>query len=163
MLHFLPVLNIWYFLVFGALSPPHLSRNMFLSPNANANSSATSSSRQSSSGSSSNGRASPTDLASGRSTPTVLQLGTVDDKPEKGNGGETGREKGAVAYSAAEHAALLNLLVQQPDSFNSSESSPEWRIVHGVLCKTYYIQGGLPCRSSSILHSHFVEMYSAFK
>ena len=60
---------------------------MFLSPNATANSSATSS-RQSSSGSSSNWRASPTDLASGRSTPTVLQLGTVDDKPEKGNRGE---------------------------------------------------------------------------
>ncbi len=87
MLHFLPVLNILYFLVFGALSPPHLSRNMFLSPNATANSSATSS-HQSSSVSSSNGRASPTDLASGGSTPTVLQLGTVDDKPEKGTGWE---------------------------------------------------------------------------
>jgi hypothetical protein len=53
--------------------------------------------------------------------------------------------------------------VQQPDSFNSSESSPEWRKVHVDLCKTYYIKHGLPCRASSTLHSHFFEIYSAFK
>lgn len=100
------------YLLFGALrhfSISHHSCNMLLSPNATDNSAA--SSPQSSSGPSSNRRASPAELGSGRSTPTVLQSGTVDgNKPEKGNGGKTGHEKSAVAYSAKEHVALLKLL-----------------------------------------------------
>ncbi len=69
----------------------------------------------------------------------MLQLMTIDDsKPEKGNGGKSCREKCAIAYSAEEHVALLQLLLEQPDSFNCSENSSECRKVHGDLCKNCY-------------------------
>jgi hypothetical protein len=84
-------------------------------------------------------------------------------KTEKAGNNKSGREKGTYAYSAEEHSALLKLLMSEPNSFNSSESSPEWRKVHKDMIGNYYLQLGVFPWASSTLHSHFVEMYSAFK
>jgi hypothetical protein len=121
---------------------------IFLSPNAGASVS----SRRSSS------------VSSGRTTPTELLNSSVGtSKTEKGGNNKSGREKVAYAYSAEEHSALLKLLMSEPNSFNSSESSPEWRKVHKDMVESYYLQLGVVPRASSTLHSHFVELYSAFK
>jgi hypothetical protein len=42
----------------------------------------------------------------------------------------SGREKGAATYSSVEHVALLSIMSQVPDSFNCSESSPQWEEVY---------------------------------
>jgi hypothetical protein len=47
--------------------------------------------------------------------------------------GREGREKGALAYSAAEHLALLGIISDVPDSFDSSKSSDEWRKVYSSM------------------------------
>jgi hypothetical protein len=121
---------------------------IFLSPNAGASVS----SRRSS------------NVSSGRTTPTeLLNSSVATSKTEKGGNNKSGREKGAYAYSAEEHSALLKLLMSEPNSFNSSESSPEWRKVHKDMVERYYLQLGVVPRASSTLHSHFVELYSAFK
>jgi hypothetical protein len=88
---------------------------IFLSPNAGASTS----SRRSSS------------VSSGRTTPTeMLSTSAAAGKTEKVGNNKSGREKGTYAYSAEEHSALLKLLTSEPNSFNSSESSPE-RILNG--------------------------------
>jgi hypothetical protein len=52
-------------------------------------------------------------------------------------------KKGADAYSAVGHSALLKLLMSEPNSFNSSESSPEWKKVHKDMVESYYLQLGV--------------------
>ena len=129
-------------------SNDRVSPLIFLSPNAGAS---VSSHRSSS-------------VSSGRTTPTeLLNSSVATSKTEKGGNNKSGREKGAYAYSAEEHSALLKLLMSEPNSFNSSESSPEWRKVHKDMVERYYLQLGVVPRASSTLHSHFVELYSAFK
>ena len=78
------------------------------------------------------------------------------------NGKLTGREKGAFAYGADEHIALLSLIQLVPSSFNASESSPEWREAHKKMVDVYDAMNVQP-RQSTTLHSHFVELYSALK
>jgi len=77
--------------------------------------------------------------------------------------GRKGREEGAVAYSAAEHLALLSILSDVPDSFNSSESSDEWRKVYSLMVAEYYTVVGVQPRQSTTLQSHFVELYGGLK
>ncbi len=36
---------------------------------------------------------------------------------------------GSTAYGTAEHVALLSIISEVPDSFNASESSPQWEAV----------------------------------
>jgi hypothetical protein len=121
---------------------------IFLSPNAGASAS----SHRSSS------------VSSGRTTPTeMLSTSAAAGKTEKVGNNKSGREKGAYTYSTEEHSALLKLLMCEPNSFNSSESSPEWRKVHKDMVENYYLQLGVVPRASSTLHSHFMELYSAFK
>ena len=72
-----------------------------------------------------------------------------------------GREKGAMAYSADEHVALLTIVSSVKGAFNVSESSPLWASVYKQMCDGFY---STTCqRLSSALHGHFVELYSSFK
>jgi hypothetical protein len=73
-----------------------------------------------------------------------------------------GRDKGAVGYSAEEHAAMLSFISATPNSFNASESSPEWRAVHQKMLDVYKQMNVAP-RQSTTLHGHFVDLYSALK
>jgi hypothetical protein len=95
----------------------------------------------------------------GRVTPSFELQGVT-------KGGETGkddREKGAVAYCAAEHTALLTYIIAMTDSFNASESSEEWKKVYKAMVKGYYMNLGLmPCQSTT-LQSHFVDIHSGLK
>ena len=45
-----------------------------------------------------------------------------------------GREKGAIAYGVEEHLALLRVVSATSKSFNSSETSPEWRAAYKAMC-----------------------------
>ena len=38
----------------------------------------------------------------------------------------SGRERGASAYTAVEHVALLSIISEIPDAINASESSSQW-------------------------------------
>jgi len=104
---------------------------------------------------------------SGRETPASCNDGKSDDKPFDGKPAAKvvgkGREKGSTVYSVDEHIAVLLLMLSEPDSFNASESSTEWRNVYQELCQNYYIPGGHGGRLSSALHGHIVELYGAFK
>jgi hypothetical protein len=95
---------------------------------------------------------------SGRDTPTISDWQQAEVKPVA-----KGREKGAVAYSAEEHVAVLQLMLSDLRAFNASESSEEWRELHKQMCDSYYLTTGNNPRSSVTLHGHLVEMYSAFK
>jgi hypothetical protein len=68
----------------------------------------------------------------------------------------SGREKGAATYSSVDHEALLSVMSQVPDSFNCSESSPQWRMI------AEFYQAATP-RLSSALHGHFVDLNGSFK
>jgi len=57
--------------------------------------------------------------------------------------------------------ALLSIISEVPDSFNASESSPQWEAVFKAMVEQFYLNK--PVRTSSALHGHFVDMYSAFK
>jgi hypothetical protein len=67
-----------------------------------------------------------------------------------------GREKGAFAYGADEHIALLLFIQLVPSSFNASKSSPEWRRVHKKMLDVYEAMNVQPLQSTT-LHSHFVQ------
>jgi hypothetical protein len=95
---------------------------------------------------------------SGRDTPTISDWQQAEVKPVA-----KGREKGAVAYLAEEHVAVLQLMLSDPRAFNASESSEEWRELHKQMCDSYYLPAGNNLRSSVTLHGHLVEMYGAFK
>jgi hypothetical protein len=95
---------------------------------------------------------------SGRDTPTISDWQQAELKPVV-----KGRERGAVSYSVPEHVALLQLMLTQPNSFNVSESSEEWRELHKQMCNSYYLPTGNNPRPSVTLHGHLVEMYGAFK
>ncbi len=73
----------------------------------------------------------------------------------------SGREKGTITYSSVEHVALLSIISQAPDSFNCSESSPQWEEVYKRMIAKFYQSG--PTQLSGALHGHFVDLYSAFK
>ncbi len=60
------------------------------------------------------------------------------------------------------HLFLLSFIRCVPNSFNASETSPEWREVHKKMVEVY-LQMSVPPRSSVTLHGHFVELYSALK
>jgi hypothetical protein len=62
----------------------------------------------------------------GRITPTF------DEAQKKG------REKGAVSYSAEEHTYLLSGMKIIPNSFNASESLPEWKSLYKLMVEQYY-------------------------
>jgi hypothetical protein len=104
-----------------------------------------------------------TDNNSRASTPFSGRDTPVSNGNEEKATSQKGREKGAVAYGAEEHVALLRLVSDDPNSFNSSESSSEWKKIYMEMCKNYYLHWGSPPRSSSTLHGHLVEMYGAFK
>jgi hypothetical protein len=77
---------------------------------------------------------------------------------------KNGRERGALAYSAAEHQALLALLQATPTAFNGGESAPEWKEhVYQKMVEGFYLDLGAVPRQSVTLYGHFVELYSAFK
>ncbi len=74
------------------------------------------------------------------------------------------REKGALAYSAAEHQALLPLLQAMPTAFNGGESAPEWKEhVYKKMIEGFYFNLGAVPRQPVTLYGHFVELCSAFK
>jgi hypothetical protein len=107
----------------------------------------------------SSGRSTPV-ATSGRNTP-VAAMTTVS---ESGNteSVKAGRERGAFAYSANEHLALLVALQSTPNSFNVGEGCDEWRSAYQEMVTSYYHPNNR-MRMSSTLHAHFVELYSAFK
>ncbi len=72
-----------------------------------------------------------------------------------------GGERGAAAYSAVEHIALLSIISEVPDALNAGESSPQWVAVYNRMVKEYYNSGNV--QQSSTLHGHFVEFYIALK
>jgi hypothetical protein len=72
-----------------------------------------------------------------------------------------GRASGSTAYGTAEHVALLSIISEVPDSFNASESSPQWEAVFKAMVDQFYLNKLV--WSSSAPHGHFPEMYSAFK
>jgi hypothetical protein len=72
-----------------------------------------------------------------------------------------GRASGSTAYSRTEHVALLSIIADTPDSFNASESSPQWEAVFKAMVEQFYLNKSV--RTSSALHGYFVDMYSAFK
>ncbi len=55
-----------------------------------------------------------------------------------------GHEKGSLGYSAEEHVALLSCISATPNSFNASESSPEWKAVHQKMLEVYHQMGVAP-------------------
>jgi hypothetical protein len=95
---------------------------------------------------SSSGRTTPVNSGSGRTTPVNAMK-----KP-------MGRERGAFAYGAEEHLTLLAFIKLVPNSFNSSETSPEWQEVHKKMVDVYNNMGVAP-RQSTTLHSHFIKLY----
>jgi hypothetical protein len=77
---------------------------------------------------------------------------------------KNGREKGALAYSAAEHQALLVLLQATPTAFNGGESAPEWKEgIYKKMVDGFYRDLGVVPRQSVTLYGHFIELYSAVK
>jgi hypothetical protein len=74
-----------------------------------------------------------------------------------------GHKNGAVAYGVEEHLTLLCFVSATPNSFNSSETSPEWRAVYKEMCKSYYVHWGTLPRLSTTLHVHLVDMYGVIK
>jgi hypothetical protein len=82
--------------------------------------------------------------------------------PKKSAKEQAGREKGAFAYGAEEHLTLLSFITMTPNAFNAGETSLEWRLVHSKMVEVYQGMGVSP-RQSTMLHSHFVELYSALK
>jgi hypothetical protein len=72
-----------------------------------------------------------------------------------------GRERESSAYSTTEHVALLSIMCDVPDSFNALESSPQWEAVFKWMQEQYYLNKS--AQTSSALHGHFVDMYSAFR
>ncbi len=112
---------------------------------------------------------------SGRSTPTFVlggssstsfelvpaeQLASSSSRAKPKNG----REIGALAYSAAEHQALLALLQAMPTAFNGGESAPEWKEeIYKKMVDGFYRDLGVVPRQSVTLYGHFIELYSAFK
>jgi len=87
--------------------------------------------------------------------------GEDEDKKPAATAGKGGREKGATAYSADEHVALLTIMTTMKGSFNISECSPLWTSVYKQMCQEYYATTSP--RLSSVLHGHFVDLYSSFK
>jgi hypothetical protein len=98
-------------------------------------------------------------VSDGRVTPSFDLQGVA--KGEKA--GKDGKEKGAVAYCAAEHTALLTCIIAAPDSSNASESSEEWKIVYKAMLQGFYMNLGLMPQQSTTLKSHFVDLHSGLK
>jgi hypothetical protein len=71
-----------------------------------------------------------------------------------------GRKKGAISYTVEKHIAMLGIMKEVPDSFNSSENTNERKEVYG---KHYHVPNGAIPRVSSMWHGPFVDMFSAFK
>ncbi len=46
---------------------------------------------------------------------------------------KAGGERGAAAYSAVEHIALLSIISEVPDALNAGESSPQWVAVYNRM------------------------------
>ncbi len=72
----------------------------------------------------------------------------------------TGREKGASAYTAVGHVALLSIISEIPDAFKASEGSPQWEAVYKRMVTEFYRSGSTG--QSGAFHEHFVDLYSAF-
>jgi hypothetical protein len=118
----------------------------------------------------SNGRNTPTSATSNSSysangidvalsvDDSSFQVVSSDQLPKK-----YGREKGAAAYSASEHLALLSIIADEKNSFNVSEGSTQWATVYKRMIAEYYTPLGVTPRQSTALQTHFIELYSAFK
>jgi len=59
--------------------------------------------------------------------------------------------------------ALLSIIHVIPDSFNSSETSEEWKKVYSTMVVEYCTVVGVQARQSTTLQSHFVELYGGLK
>jgi hypothetical protein len=71
---------------------------------------------------------------------------------------KNGREKGALAYSADEHQALLTVLQEMPTVFNGGESTPEWKEhLYKKMVEGFYLNLGAVPRQSITLYGHFEE------
>jgi hypothetical protein len=111
------------------------------------------------------GRSTPTFVLGGSSSTSFevvpaepLALSSSRAKPK------IGRERGALAYSATEHQALLALLQATPTAFNGGESSPERKEhVYQKMVEGFYLDLGVVLRQSVTLYGCFVELYSTFK
>jgi hypothetical protein len=104
---------------------------------------------------------------SGRSTPNSMISGSsidaIDLSGRRAGTRHNGRERGVVLYTVEEHIAMLAIMKEVSDSFNSLESSEEWKAVYEKMVEHYYVPNGATPRLKSTLHGHFVDMYSAFK
>jgi hypothetical protein len=104
---------------------------------------------------------------SGHSTPNSMISGSsidaIDLSGKRAGTRHNGRERGVVSYTVEEHIAMLAIMKEVPDSFTSSESSEEWKAVYEKTVEHYYVPNGSTPRLKSMLHGHFIDMYSAFK
>jgi hypothetical protein len=73
---------------------------------------------------------------SGQDTP-------VSNSNEEKAASQKGRGKGAVAYGAEEHIALLHSISDDPNAFNSGESSLDWKKIYQEMCKNTICTGDL--------------------
>jgi hypothetical protein len=119
----------------------------------------------------SNGRNTPTSATSNSSYSALnginvalsvddssFQVVSSDQLPKKND-----QEKGAAAYSASEHLAMLSIIADEKNSFNVSEGSMQWATVYKRMIAEYYTPLGMTSRQSTALQTHFIELYSAFK
>jgi hypothetical protein len=64
------------------------------------------------------------------------------------------RALGSTVCGTTEHVALLSIISEVPDSFNASESSPQWEAVFKAMVEQFYLNKSV--WSSSALHGHFL-------
>ncbi len=101
-------------------------------------------------------RSTPTFVLAGSSSTSfevvpVKQLASSSSRAKPKNG----REKGALAYSAAEHQALLALFQATPTAFNGGESAPEWKEhVYKKMVEGFYFDLGAVPRQSVTLYGN---------
>jgi hypothetical protein len=82
---------------------------------------------------------------------------------DSNNAKKDGRVVGASGYDSMEHYTLLLPMESTPDSFHSSESSPEWKALYDKMLVDYYNKYNVTPKESMALQKHFMEFYSAFK
>jgi len=68
-----------------------------------------------------------------------------------------GKASGSMAYGTAEHDALLSIISEVPDSFNASESSPQWEAVFKAMVEQFYLNKSVwsSSASASVGHQNF--------
>ncbi len=96
---------------------------------------------------------------------SASSIDAIDLSGKRAGTHHNGRERGVVSYTVKEHIAMLAIMKEvSADSFNSSESLDEWKVLYGKMVEHYDVpNGAITPRLTSTLHCHFVDMYSAFK